>query len=353
MSESINNYAEVSEETDKGTCKKSPFIFVTGGTGLVGSNLIKELLTQGKSIRALYRNTIPEIKNKDRVEWIKGDILDIIFLEEALKNIDQVYHCAAIVSFDPLQRHHMFKTNVEGTSNVVNASLNAGVKKLCFVSSVAALGQKRNAVEIDESMSWSNESGNSNYGKSKYEAEMEVWRGIGEGLDAVIVNPSIILGAGNWKEGSSKIFKTAYEEFPWYTEGETGFVDVSDVVRIMVLLMESNVSAERFVISAENLPYKTVFTAIANCFGKKPPYKKVTPFVASMVWRLETLKSILTKKTSLLTKETAWSAQAVVKYNNSKLKKYLPSFQFTPIEETIKRVCKELEEINFSRPIKS
>lgn len=326
-------------------------IFVTGGTGLVGSHLIGELAKQGKFVKAVYRNRIPDLINNENIEWIKGDIMDVVFMEEALQDIDFVYHCAGIVSYDPRRKQQMFDINVEGTANMVNASINAGVKKLCFVSSVAALGQLRRGEEIDEMMNWSEEAGNSNYGKSKYMAEMEVWRGIGEGLDTVIVNPSIILGAGNWNEGSTKIFKTAFEEFPWYTEGETGFVDVNDVVRIMIQLMESNISGERFIVSAENRRLKNIFTVIANAFGRKPPHKKVTPFIAGLVWRFEALKSMLTNEFALLTRETARSAQTVVRYNNSKLKNYFPTFAYTPIDETIKRVCNELQKFHLTEKV--
>lgn len=324
--------------------RKNDCVFVTGGTGLVGSHLIKELVRQGRYVKALYRSKEPDVSNRENVEWVKGDILDIISLAEAMRNVAQVYHCAAIVSFDPGLKHEMFATNVEGTANVVNASLDAEVKKLCFVSSVSALGQLRKGQVIDESTAWNEEADNSNYGKSKYLAEMEVWRGIGEGLKAVIVNPAIILGAGDWNEGSVKIFKSAFEEFPWYTEGETGFADVKDVVSIMTQLMESDISGERFIVSAENLKYKDVFTAIANAFGKKPPHKKVTPFIASLVWRIEAIKSAFTDETSLLTRETARSAQTIVKYNNSKIRKYFPSFVYTPAEESIRRICKELQQ---------
>ncbi len=323
---------------------KSDCVFVTGGTGLLGSHLIKELVRQGRYVKALYRSKLPDIGNKENIEWVKGDILDIISLAEAMQNVAQVYHCAAIVSFDPALKHEMFATNAEGTANVVNASLAAEVKKLCFVSSVSALGQLRKGQIIDESTAWNEEADNSNYGKSKYLAEMEVWRGIGEGLKAVIINPAIILGAGNWNEGSVKIFKTAFEEFPWYTEGETGFADVNDVVSIMIQLMESDISGERFIVSAQNLKYKDVFTAIANAFGKKPPHKKATPFMAALVWRMEAIKSAFTNETSLLTRETARSAQTIVKYNNSKIRKYFPSFVYTPAEESIKRICKELQQ---------
>lgn len=333
------NYPQSFNSSD---VKEGDCILVTGGTGLVGAHLIDELIKQGKRVRALYRSDGPGIKNKDKVEWVKGDILDMISLEEAMQHVEQVYHCAAIVSFDPARKHEMFATNIEGTANVVNASINAGVKKLCFVSSVAALAQRKEGVEIDETMTWNEDAANSNYGKSKYLAEMEVWRGIGEGIKAVIVNPVIILGAGDWNEGSAKIFKTAFEEFPWYTEGETGFVDIKDLVSIMTQLMESNISGDRFIVSGEQKKYRDVFTAIANAFGKKPPHRKVTPLIAAVVWRFYLLKSIFTKDRSLLTRETALAAQSIVRYNNNKVKTFFPSFTYTPIDATIKRVCREL-----------
>ena len=339
---STNKY--INSDVQLSDTRKSECVFVTGGTGLVGSHLIKELVRQGKHVKALYRSKAPAVDDKQNIEWVKGDILDTISLAEAMQNVDLVYHCAAIVSFEPRQKHEMFVTNVEGTANVVNASLDAQVKKLCFVSSVAALGQLKNEQVTDENTTWNEEANNSNYGKSKYLGEIEVWRGIGEGLKAVIVNPAIILGAGNWNEGSVKIFKTAFEEFPWYTEGETGFADVNDVVSIMIQLMESDVSGERFIVSAENMKYKDVFTAIANAFGKKPPHKKVSPFAAELVWRMEAIKSIFTNETSLLTRETAQSAQTITRYTSSKIKEYFPSFSYTPLDETVKRICKELQQ---------
>jgi dihydroflavonol-4-reductase len=173
--------------------------------------------------------------------------------------VEQVYHCAAIVTFNSRRRQEMFKINIEGTANVVNAALDAGIKKMVYVSSVAALGRIREEGPINETMNWTEETSNSAYGQSKYLAEMQVWRGIGEGLNAVMVNPVIILGPGDWNSGSSQIFKTAYDEFPWYTDGSTGFVDVRDVAKAMIELMNSNVTAERFILSAENKTYAEVF----------------------------------------------------------------------------------------------
>lgn len=319
-------------------------VFVTGATGLVGSHLVQALVRQGTAVRAFYRAHIPTYAGADKVEWIQGDILDIISLEEALQGIQQVYHCAAIVSFNPQKTKSLFQTNVEGTANVVNACIAAGVQKLLYVSSVAAIGRLNRDGAIDEKVQWTPKANNSAYGKSKYLAEMEVWRGVGEGLDAVIVNPSIILGAANWDGGSSQIFKTVYNEFPWYTDGVTGFVDVVDVVKAMMLLMESPVSAERFILNAENLPFHQLFTKIANCFGKRPPHRRVSSFLAGMIWRWEAVKYKLTGKSPLLTRETAASAQAKVFFNNGKLLKYFPNFKYTAINDTIRRICNELKD---------
>ena len=321
-------------------------ILVTGASGLVGSHLVTALVKAGKNVKALYRSSIPNIEGATQVSWVKGDILDIVSLEEAMENVQQVYHCAAIVSFNPKKKEQLHLTNIEGTANVVNACIEANIQKLVFVSSVAALGRIRQDTLINETMNWSEETSNSEYGKSKYFAEMEVWRGIGEGLDAVIVNPVIILGAGDWEKGSSGLFKSAYDEFPWYTEGISGFVDVADVVKAMMLFMDSAVSAQRCILCAENLPYREVFTQMANQFKKKPPYKKVTPLLASIVWRLEAIKGMFTGKDPLLTKETAKTAAAKVRFDNSKINQYFPDFRYTPIPESIKNICRELTAIH-------
>ncbi|MDP3394684.1 NAD-dependent epimerase/dehydratase family protein [Sediminibacterium sp.] len=319
-------------------------ILVTGASGLVGSHLLQQLVQTGQSVKALYRNTIPTINNTEGVEWIKGDILDVVSLEESMDQIDQVYHCAAVVSFNPAKKGAMQHTNIEGTANVVNACINKGVKRLLFVSSVAALGRIREDKPIDETMNWTPETSNSEYGKTKYLSEMEVWRGMSEGLSVVVVNPVIILGNGDWEAGSSGIFKSAYNEFPWYTEGMSGFVDVKDVVRAMVLLMNSAINGERFILSGHNAFYKDLFGLIAAAFQKKPPHKKVTPILAAIVWRLEAIKAFFSGKDPLLTKETAKTARAKVSFNNTKLLKQFPAFTYTPLSESIGRICGELKQ---------
>lgn len=321
-------------------------IFVTGASGLVGSHLIQSLLAKGKKVRALYRQAVPVFAGSEQCEWIKGDILDPIGLTAALEGVEYVYHCAAIVSFAPGAAAKMLHSNVEGTANVVNACLVQAVKKLIFVSSVAALGRIRENEAINESMHWTPATSNSVYGQSKYLAELEVWRAMEEGLPMAIVNPVIILGAGDWNNGSSGIFKSAYNEFPWYTGGMSGFVDVLDVVDAMQLLMESNITGQRYVLSAENLPYRTIFNTIAAAFNKRPPSKKVTPLLANIVWRLEAIKGMITGKAPLLTKETAATAQATVRFDNQKFLNAFPSFQYRKVEDTIKRVVNELKTIH-------
>jgi dihydroflavonol-4-reductase len=319
-------------------------VLVTGGAGLLGKELITQLLAQGKIVRAIYNKTpLPDFHSPD-LQQLQCNILDVIGLEEAMAGIEQVYHCAAIVTFNPKRKQELFKINIEGTANVVNAALEAGVKKMVHVSSVAALGRIRENEMINETMNWTEETSNSSYGQSKYLSELEVWRGIGEGLDAVMVNPVIILGAGNWNDGSSKLFQSVYNEFPWYTTGTTGFVDVRDVAKAMIQLMDSDITAQRFIVSAENKTYQEVFNIMAKAFNKKPPHKQVTPLIAKIVWRLEAIKSFFTKQDPLITKETAKTAMAKVNFDNSKLLKYLPQFRYRKLEDTITDTCTALQQ---------
>ncbi|HRP56444.1 NAD-dependent epimerase/dehydratase family protein [Agriterribacter sp.] len=314
-------------------------IFVTGGTGLLGSYLLRELVARGKKVTALYRNEIPQTGYSNQVHWIQGDIHDIVLLEEIMLQAKQVYHCAATVSFNPKKKYELLKVNAEGTANIVNAALRTGIQKLVHVSSVSAMGRKRDGMQVTEETKWEEESNNSNYGRSKYFAELEVWRGISEGLNAVIVNPTFILGAGNWETGSAAMFKKAWKQFPWYTEGVSGFVDAADVAKAMILLMESNVSNERFIISAENWPFKKVFTEMALAFNKKPPHKKASPYMAGLLWRIEKMRSFFTGSEPLLTKEAVDTAQRKVYFDSSKLMQVLPHFSYKPLQRTIKEYC--------------
>lgn len=318
-------------------------VLVTGGTGLLGTHLIQKLYAQGTLPIAIYRSQIPPVV-QDKAEWIQCDILDVVALEEVMQGITHVYHAAGYVSFLPQDRLRMHKINVEGTANVVNACLDAKVQKLVHVSSVAALGRIRPGVRIHERMQWTEETSNSEYGKTKFLGELEVWRGISEGLQAVVVNPVIIMGEhGNWTKGSMNIFRNIKKGFPWYSTGSTGFVDADDVAAAMIALMHSHIVNERFIVSADNFTYQQLFNMIADAFGVARPSKKVTPLLAAIVWRIEWLKQWLTGKAPLVTKETAATGLAAVSFDNSKLLKALPDFTYTPMQQSVARICKALQ----------
>ena len=319
-------------------------ILVTGGSGLLGEVLIETLLAQNKKVKAIYNKTALPVFHNAGLEQVQCDILDVIRLEEIMEGITEVYHCAGLVSFNKKDAERLYKINVEGTANIVDAAINAGVKKLLHVSSVAALGRIREEETINEKMQWTPETSNSRYGQSKYLGEMEVWRGVAEGLNAVVVNPTIILGPGNWSDGSTAIFKSAYDEFPWFTTGTTGFVDVRDVANAMIQLMEADVSGEKFVISGHNETYQNVFNGIADAFNKKRPYKKVTPFLASAVSIWESLKSKFTGHPPLVTKETAKTAMTKALFDNSKLLQFIPGFQYHSLAQTIAYSCRALQQ---------
>ncbi|HEY6063394.1 MAG TPA: SDR family NAD(P)-dependent oxidoreductase [Chitinophagaceae bacterium] len=320
-------------------------ILVTGGTGFLGSYIIKELVERGYAVRAIRRsNKLPFWISReifDKVEWVEGDVLDVVALEEALAGVDAVIHSAAVVSFVKKDRGNMYQVNVEGTANLVNMMLEKNVRRLVHISSVAALGRTVGGGHVNEEKKWEESKVNTHYAKSKFKGELQVWRGIGEGLEAVILNPSTILGYGDWNNSSSAIFKNVFEEFRWYVSGINGFVGVEDVAKLAVLIMESNISEQRFIVNADNWPFKKIQETIADGFGKKRPTRQTSPLLINMAWRLEKVKSVFTGKKPLLTKESASVAQSQTWFENSKLLKALPGFSYTPLEETIKRTCEK------------
>jgi len=320
-------------------------ILITGGTGFLGAYIIKQLVEKDYAVRAIRRtNKLPAFIPKevfDTVEWVEGDVLDVVSLEDAMEGIDTVIHSAAIVSFFKKEQKQMYKINVEGTANVVNIALEKNIKRFVHISSIAALGRKVDGGHVNEEKKWEESKVNTHYAKTKYKAEIEVWRGISEGLNAVILNPSTILGYGDWNNGSSAIFKKVYEEFKWYTPGVNGFVDVEDVAAATVLLMESNISEERFVINGDNWPFRKLMDTMADAFGKKKPVKQTTPFVLGFAWRAERIKSVLTGKKPVLTKESAKVAHSKTFFDNDKFLKAFPQFSFTPLEKTIQNACKK------------
>jgi nucleoside-diphosphate-sugar epimerase len=324
-------------------------IVVLGGTGLVGAHLIYELTVNGNMVKAMYRSK-ESIDNAYRIfsfyyddveklsrhiEWVQGDIENLTVLEEILEGASTVYHCAAQVSFGSSGKRRMLENNINGTANVVNACLNKGIKRLCYMSSVAAIGHAGNDELIDEDMIWTPSKDRSTYSVSKFHAEMEVWRGIEEGLSAVIVNPSIIVGPGIWGKSSTAMFDAVYKGMKFYTPGSSGFVDVRDVVNIMIMLANSDIKGERYILNAENLSYKDFFSLEAQSLDKKPPSIEVSRWMAEFGWRAIWILSKITGRTPQITRETVDSGFSSHAYSNKKITEAL-RFKFTTIAHAVK-----------------
>lgn len=314
-------------------------ILVTGASGFLGQHLLQALASRSMPVVALFHSSAPVPVNG--VQWKQCDLLDQFAIEEALAGITQVYHCAATVSFDPRDRSAMIHNNVAATRNLVDAALEKGLEKMVHVSSIASLGRTNNKLQtlIDEDTHWEDSHANSAYAESKFQAEMEVWRAMAEGLNAVIVNPGIILGEGEWDKGSANLMSIVDREFPWYTEGVNAWVDVKDVVAAMLLLMNSDISEQRFILSCGNYSYKEIFGMMAVALDKRPPHKKATPLITELVWRLELIKSRLRKQRATISRESARTAQTKCYYSNARLLEKFPHFRYTPLEETIERMA--------------
>lgn len=326
-------------------------ILVTGGTGFLGAYIIKDLVENGYAVKAIRRENskmpfyIPA-SVVEKVEWVEGDILDVIFLGEVMHDVDTVIHSAAVVSFSPKNRHEMYQVNVEGTANIVNIALEQNIRRLVYISSVAALGRTLKGQSVNEASKWENSKANTHYARSKHRAELEVWRAMGEGLDAVILNPATILGYGDWNNGSCAIFKSVYNGFDWYSPGRNGFVAVEDVARATVMLMESDISEQRFIVTGDNWTFKQLLDTMAEGFGRSKPQKQTTPSLMGVAWRWEKLKSIFTGQSPVLTKESAKVAHSSTTFENDKLLQTLPDFAFTPLDQTIKNACRKyLEQV--------
>jgi len=324
-------------------------IFVTGGTGLLGAHLLFDLVLQDNRVRALKRESsnIEEVKKVfgyysndstlfDKIEWVEGNTLDIASLDEALKGVKTVYHCAAVVSFNPKERDEMMKINIEGTANVINACLHAAVEKLCYVSSTASLGKKQSGELISEETAWDNKN-TSYYSKSKYWSEQEVWRGMEEGLNIVIVNPSIIIGPGKWGRSSTNVFTEVWRGLKYYTLGVNAFVDVKDVSECMLKLMDSKMKNERYLIVSENLSFKELFSQIAMALGKNQPFIRANRLLTSIAWRANQVMSWAGMRI-VLTNEMAESSQSISRYSNAKIKKEI-KINFIPVEKSIRETA--------------
>lgn len=333
-------------------------VFVTGGTGLVGIQLLLDLSRKGHEIIALKRPTTSldhvaaifrsresETDLFSTIQWAEGDILDTGSLEAAMAGCDQVYHAAALVSFHGPDREALLKHNVEGTANVVNLTLDTGIPVLAYVSSTAAVGKATNSQEITEDAPWDKESEISNYAISKHYAEREVWRGSEEGLNVAIINPSVIIGPGKWGSSSTTLFDTVNQGLRFYSEGANGFVAVQDVSQALIRLVEEEVFGERFLVAGENLSYRTLFTWIAEALDKEPPSVRVTPWMSSLAWRLEWVRSRLTGNVPKVTKETAASAMRTMHYSSQKLLDALPGFSFTSVKEAVHQTAELYREL--------
>ncbi len=311
-------------------------VVITGATGLLGSILIDHFTSRKVPVTALYRTSPPA--ERASVRWMEGDVTDIHALTKAFEGARCVVHAAALVSFAQRNKNKMFHVNVDGTANVVNACLRAGVKRLVHISSVAALGKPANQKVIDEETPWPGSVKPSNYGQSKYLAELEAFRGEAEGLSVAMVNPSIILAAGHADRSSGKIFQYIYDGRPFYSDGQLNYVDARDVAEMIYRLYENDSVKGRFIASAGTIPWKMLFGKIAKRFDKKPPSIKISPTLAQWAAGVEWLRSSLTGREPLITKETARIARQRITYSNQKACNEL-AMTFRDLDNTLDWCC--------------
>jgi nucleoside-diphosphate-sugar epimerase len=319
-------------------------ILVTGGTGFLGSHLLRLLIKQQQTVRAIYRFK-PNIPADllEVVEWYECDVMDTVGLEEAMKGVKHVYHCAAKVSFEANDRERMYNINVRGTANVVNASLSAGVKKVLHVSSVAALGRAYENQMITEKTSWEESANNSWYAVTKHLAEMEVWRGTEEGLPAIIVNPSVIIGACDWNSGTGRFFKMMRNGFRFYPNGANGFVSVKDVTECMVKLMNSSVQNELFILNGDNLSYYQFFTLITKTLSVPQPRYALSPGWVQFARIISDVISLILRTKPFLTRETANTVTHRYAYSSDKVSACL-NYKFESAEEFVTRTARQYKE---------
>ena len=333
-------------------------ILVTGATGLVGTHLLIQLVGQQNEVCALYRTKEKRAHTKSlfllyystyfgtttaesafaTILWKKVALEDILALNNAFEAVTQVYHCAALISFDVTDYKELRETNIKGTANIVNCCIDHQVQKLCYVSSIAALSKIEGLHSIDEQSTWNSEALNSDYAITKYGAELEVWRASQEGVPVVIINPGVIIGPGFYKSGSGRIFSRIAEGLSYYTPGGTGFVGVDDVVCCMIQLMESPIHNENFIVVAENLTFKAFLTKVALALDMKPPNKKAGPILTMLYRLLRWFGYVLFNIKPEISKASAQTLQEIFVYDNSKIKKFL-GFEFKSIDQTIEQTA--------------
>jgi len=328
-------------------------ILVTGGTGLVGCHLLYSLVNENKKVRALHRkNSKTDSVRKvfsyyskdykklfDKIEWIEGDINDITSLDVAFQNISEIYHCAAFISFSNQDFNAMKKINVEGTANMINTAIVKKVDKFCYVSTIAAIGERKNML-IDEECEW--KENNNPYSKTKHDAELEVWRGISEGLNAVIVNPGVIIGSGYWKRGSGAFITQISRGMNYFPPGKTGFICVKDVVKIMRELMDKNIFSERFLLVAENWTQKDFIYSVCNYLNLKSPLKKASKSIMILGLILDAARSFFLNKRRRLSSAIIKSSHSKNEYSNKKISSVL-NYKFKMVEKSIKVTCENFK----------
>lgn len=313
-------------------------ILVTGATGMVGSYLLRYLIQAGfTNIRAMKRPSSPmdlvePVRNQ--VQWVECDLLDVIGLEDLVREVELVYHCAALISFKKSEISKMIAVNRDGTANLVNVALHLGIKKLVYVSSIAAIGRPKNQLVIDEETKWESSPFNSNYGISKYLAEQEVWRGAAEGLNVAMVNPAMIIGGGFWDRGPLKMLELVRKEHGFYPMGANGFVDVRDVCRFMIHLMESDISEQRYVLSAGSISYQSFLSQIAKGLGAKSPRFPIRKWIGEIAWRAVAFLNIFTGGDPTVTRESVQVSSLPCEYKNDKSLQVF-DFEYLPLERSI------------------
>ncbi|WP_134087658.1 NAD-dependent epimerase/dehydratase family protein [Olivibacter sp. XZL3] len=317
-------------------------ILVTGGTGFLGSTLLRHLLADGNKIRAIKRQSStvpPDLLDHPNLQWWEADISNYFELEDAFTNVTAVYHCAAMISFEPRDKKKIISINRNSTAHIVNLCIQYGAR-LLYVSSVAAIGKPKPSQKMaDETDLWEFDGTQHGYAISKYEAEMEVWRGTVEGLDAVIINPSLIIGHQSGPENTGAIFKLLKSGLRYYAGGSVGLVDVEDVARAAIILMNSkDIQAERFIINNQNMSYQQLFSVCATYLGRPAPNRLATRNMLGIAWRAAKVLSWFTGKQPGLTRDTARAACEKQAYSNAKLKEKV-GYAFKPIDQTLKEIC--------------
>lgn len=328
-------------------------LLVTGGTGFVGSYILRELLQQGfTNVHALHRTDSDRrlvAEFEDKITWHLVDLDHVDEVYQAIEYSDSVIHTAGLVSFAPQDRDQLYQVNVQGTATVVNACLEHQVDRLIHLSSSSALAKVKNGQPITEHTKWTDDRQVSQYGRSKHLAEIEVWRGIAEGLNAIILNPTIILGAGIWDTTSCKMFMQVHQGLKYYTPGSTGFVDVRDVARIAVDMLHSDDVNQSFILNESNYHFKDIFTWMAQGLNVDPPSRSAPRWIARIIVATEYLKSKLTGKRPIITADSIRNAYENFSYDNTKIKSR--GFDFISIEETIRDTTvlfREAAENNFT-----